>query len=131
MKHASTPARIAALAALALATAPAFAHEGRWHIFNGHSHQGAYLTDRIAEPSNAIHSGALDPSDQALADSVADAFQRDPALYGATATISAKNGRVSLSGSSKNVEQSAHAEMVARRVAGVGSVTGTLDPMGS
>lgn len=130
MKDVKSLGRLAAVAAVALATAPALAHDtGRWHAFHADSQQGTYL-GRLDANTNAIHSGAMNPSDQALADAVADAFRRDPGLYGATATIAANNGRVMLSGSSKNVQQSSRAEKVARSVAGVASVSGTLDPMG-
>lgn len=129
MKDTRTIARAAAAAAFALAVAPAFAAGGHYGAFH-HWRQGQPATDRAYEPSNAIHWGAGNPADQALADAVADAFQRDPALFGATATIVANNGRVSLSGSSKSLQQSARAETVARHVAGVMSVSGTLDPMG-
>lgn len=126
--NAKSIAARAAIAAVALATAPAFAD---WlHPFHRDSYQGTYRSDRLLAPTNAIHSGAADPSDQALADAVADAFRGDPALYGATATVSAKNGRVALSGSAKNLQQAARAEQVARHVAGVASVSGTLDAQG-
>ena len=117
-----------AIAAVALATAPAFAD---WmHPFHRDSYQGTYHSDRLLASPNAIHSGAGNASDQALADSVADAFRSDPGLYGATATVSAKDGRVALSGSAKNLQQAARAEQVARHVAGVASVSGTLDAQG-
>jgi osmotically-inducible protein OsmY len=117
-----------AIAAVALATAPAFAD---WmHPFHRDSYQGTYRSDRLLAPTSAIHSGAANSSDQALADAVADALKADPGMYGATATVSAKDGRVALSGSAKNLQQAARAEQVARRVAGVGSVSGTLDAQG-
>ena len=125
MNARSTLAR-ATIAAIALASAPAFAD---W-FHHRDSYQGTYRSDKLTEPTNAIHSGALNASDQALADAVADAFRSDPALFGATATISAKDGRVSLSGSAKNLPQAARAEQDARRVAGVTAVSGTLDAQG-
>ena len=128
-----------ALVAAALAAAPAFAHDAYRHDANRHdagrttwrsdSYQGTYL-GRLDRATNAIHSGANNASDQALADAVADAFRNDPAMFGATATVVANNGRISLNGSSKNVQQSARAEQDARRIAGVTAVSGTLDPMG-
>jgi osmotically-inducible protein OsmY len=130
MKDVKSMGRLAAIAALALATAPAFANDtGRWHALHSDSYQGSYH-GRLDRSTNAIHSGAANPSDQALADAVADAFRNDPALFGATATIVANNGRVALNGSSNNLQQSSRAEQVARRVAGVAAVSGTLDPMG-
>ncbi|HET9577587.1 MAG TPA: BON domain-containing protein [Usitatibacter sp.] len=129
MKDFKSLGRLAVVAA-ALAAAPALAHDdGRWHAFRSDSHQGTWH-GRLDTASNAIHAGATNASDQALAEAVADVFERDPALFGATATIAANNGRVMLSGSSKNVQQSMRAEQDARRVAGVTSVSGTLDPMG-
>ena len=82
------------------------------------------------EPSSAIHSGANNAADQALADRVADAIADEPKLDGATVTVSANNGNVSLSGSADSPEQAAIAEQVAREVAGPGSVSGTLSPTG-
>lgn len=129
MKDTTTMGRAAIVAALALAAAPAFAADGHYGAFH-HWRQGQPATDRSMRDDGSIHWGAGNPSDQALADAVADAFRNDPALFGATATIVANNGRVSLAGSSKSLQQSARAETVARHVAGVMSVSGTLDPMG-
>ncbi len=129
MEDTRTMARAALVAALALAAAPAFAAGGHYEAFH-HWRQGQPMTDRSMRDDGAIHWGAGNPSDQALADAVADAFRNDPALFGATATIGANNGRVSLAGSSKSLQQSSRAETVARHVAGVMSVSGTLDPMG-
>ena len=130
MKHTRTMARAAAIAAIALAAAPVFAAGGHYEDFH-HWRQGQPATARSMSDDGAIHWGAGNPADQALADAVADAFRHDPALSGATVTIVANNGRVSLAGSSKSLQQSARAETVARHVAGVMSVSGTLDPMGS
>ena len=130
MNHTRTLSRAAAAAALALAMAPAFAAGGHYESFH-HWRQGQPATDRSMRDDGAIHWGAGNAADQALADAVADAFQNDPALFGATVTIVANHGRVSLAGSSKSLQQSARAETVARHVAGVMSVSGTLDPMGS
>ena len=119
-----------AVVAVALTAAPALANDAfHRHAWNSDSQQGTWR-GRLDTASNAIHVAAMNPSDQALADAVADAFEHDPALFGATATITANNGRISLAGSSKNAQQSARAEQVARRIAGVTSVSGTLDPMG-
>lgn len=79
---------------------------------------------------SAIHAGADNPTDQALAEEVAAALSDEPRLDGATATVSANDGRVSLSGSAASPEQGAIAEQVAREVAGPAAVSGTLSPQG-
>ena len=79
---------------------------------------------------SGIHAGANNPRDQALARDVAAALADEPRLDGATVTVSANNGRVSLSGSAESPEQGAIAEQVARDVAGPAAVSGTLSPQG-
>jgi hyperosmotically inducible protein len=79
---------------------------------------------------DAIHSGAANSADEALADSVAAALAADSRLHGATITVAANNGRVSLAGSARSPEQAGHAENVARSIAGVTAVSGTLDSQG-
>lgn len=79
---------------------------------------------------DAIHSGANNPADEALADTVAAALAADPRLHGATITVAANNGNVSIGGSARTPEQAGHAENIARRIAGVLSVSGTLDSQG-
>jgi hypothetical protein len=79
---------------------------------------------------DAIHSGASNSADEALADSVAAALAADSRLHGATITVAANNGRVSLSGSARSPEQGSHAESIARSIAGVTAVSGTLDSQG-
>lgn len=82
------------------------------------------------EPSSAIHAGADNIADQDLAERVADAIADEPLLDGATVTVAANDGDVSLTGSAESPEQTAIAEQVAREVAGPGSVSGTLSEMG-
>jgi hypothetical protein len=82
------------------------------------------------EPSSAIHSGANNLADQALADRVATAIADDYRLDGATVTVSANAGRVSISGTAESPEQGPIAEQVARDAAGPASVSGTLSPQG-
>lgn len=82
------------------------------------------------EPSSAIHAGANNAADQDLAERVADAIADEPMLDGATVTVAANNGDVSISGSAASPEQAAIAEQVAREAAGPGSVSGTLSPTG-
>ena len=79
---------------------------------------------------NAIHAGATNSADDALAHAVAAAIASEPAMEGATVTVAARDGRVSLSGSAQNLAQAHRAEQVARDVAGVTAVSGTLDPQG-
>ena len=80
---------------------------------------------------SAIHSGAANPADDALAHAVARAIAAERAMEGATVTVTARDGRVNLSGSAQNLAQAHRAEQVAREVAGVASVSGTLDPQGN
>ena len=79
---------------------------------------------------DAIHSGANNPADTALADSVAAALAADPRMEGATITVAANDGRVSLTGSARTPEQAGHAVTIARGVAGVSAVSGTLSSQG-
>jgi hypothetical protein len=79
---------------------------------------------------DAIHSGANNPSDEVLADTVAAALAADRRLDGATITVAANNGRVSLTGSARTPEQAGHAENIARGIAGVTAVSGTLSSQG-
>ena len=83
------------------------------------------------EDASAIHSGASNLADERLAHAVAEAIASERALDGATVTISARDGRVSLSGSARSLAQAHRVEEVARSVAGVTAVSGTLDPQGS
>ena len=78
----------------------------------------------------AIHTGANNSADQALADRVGQAIASDSRLDGITATIVANDGRVSLTGSAKSPEQASIAENVARHVAGIANVSGTLSSQG-
>ena len=77
-----------------------------------------------------IHSGGATAPDTSLALDVAAALAADPKLEGATITVSARDGNVSLSGSAQSPEQGAYAENAARRVPGVGAVSGTLSALG-
>jgi len=111
-------------AALALGAAPCFAND------SGHRHAWLHGDDshyRSADAGN-IHSGAANADDQALADRVADALRSDRRLSepGITATVTAKDGRVALSGFANDNRQAMRAEAIARRVAGAGNVSGTL-----
>ena len=79
----------------------------------------------LIEESSALHSGGKNLADTLLADDVAYALARDRKLEGITATVSANNGKVMLSGSGDN-EQSQRAKQIAQRVAGFGNVSGEL-----
>lgn len=117
--------KLAITAALALAVAgPALAHD----YFHHHaSDSDASYAARMSDDGN-IHTGATNADDQALADRVADALRNDRKLSepGITATITANNGHVSLSGFANNQQQGYRAEQDARRVAGAANVSGTL-----
>lgn len=117
--------KLAITAVLAFAAAgPAFAHD----FFHHHARNDeAYYTTRMSDDGN-IHTGATNADDQLLADRVADALRNDPKLAepGITATVTANNGRVSLSGFANNQQQGYRAEQDAREVAGAANVSGTL-----
>ena len=79
---------------------------------------------------NAIHTAATNPDDQMLADKVADALRADRGLNGATVTVAANDGRISLSGSAANLSDAYRIENIARSVAGRGQVAGSIDAQG-
>jgi len=79
----------------------------------------------VAREKGALQSGGATLEDTLLADNVAMAIAREPKLKDVTATVSAKNGRISLSGLGDN-QQNYHAQQVAKAVAGPGNVSGTL-----
>ena len=81
-------------------------------------------------PGSPIHSGGATAADTSLALDVAAALAADPKLEGATITVSARDGNVSLSGSAQSPEQGTYAENTARRVAGVGAVSGVFSAQG-
>jgi hypothetical protein len=83
----------------------------------------------VQRESGGLHSGGRTLDDALLAENVAMAFARDRTLNGATATISANNGRVSISGLA-NQQQSEHARQIAQRIAGRGNVSGELSNTG-
>ncbi|HEX4334016.1 MAG TPA: BON domain-containing protein [Usitatibacter sp.] len=111
-------------AALAMGAAPCFAHDPAQRHAWLHGGDTYYPT---ADDGN-IHAGGANADDQALADRVADALRSDRRLAepGITATVTAKDGRVALSGFANDNRQSTRAENIARRVAGAGNVSGTL-----
>lgn len=112
-------------AALLLGAAPCFA--------NDYAHHHAWLdgqdTHYRSADDGTIHVGSgMNADDLALAERVADALRSDRRLSepGITATVTAKDGRVSLSGSANDNRQAIRAEAIARHVAGAGNVSGTL-----
>jgi osmotically-inducible protein OsmY len=113
-------------AALALAIGTAQANDSAKRVYN--------IPSAPVTSDSAIHSGARNMDDAALADQIAAAFAADRTLSktaGFVATVTARNGRVSLSGSAKNAEQAAKAEKIASDIAGRANVSGTLDISGS
>lgn len=116
------------LAILALAVVPAAAIADTY-VERTYSSDGRLIESRIDVGTSAIHSGAATLADQALADDVAIALAGDPALDGAILTVAALDGRVSLSGSAKGLDQAYRAEQVARDVAGAG-VSAVIDTQG-
>jgi osmotically-inducible protein OsmY len=104
-------------AAAALAMSAAQAHDGV----------------RTTMPSgNSIHTGALTYEDQILVDQIAAALESDRQLQkpGITATVTATNGKVALSGSADSLAQASRAEKIVRNTAGNASVAGTLSTEG-
>lgn len=71
----------------------------------------------VLREGGALQSGGNNLDDTLLADNVARALARDSALNGATVTVAANGGHVSIVGSA-NQEQSERARQIARRVAG-------------
>ena len=71
----------------------------------------------VIREGGALQSGGNNLDDTLLADNVAMALARDRKLDGATVTVVANGGRVSVVGTA-NHEQSERARQIARRVAG-------------
>jgi osmotically-inducible protein OsmY len=115
------------LSAIAVAMVVGHAPASAADVDRPHLFKTKPANERLLVPTDAIHSGGMSASDEALAGAVAQALASDPGLYGATATVVANNGQIMLSGSAKNVQQAARAEQLAKRVAGVTAVSGTLD----
>ena len=90
---------------------------------------GAMPRYAVTASGDPIHSGGATESDTVLAMDVAAALAADPRLDGATITVAANNGGISLSGSAESSEQASYAEQRAREVAGVRNVSGTLAPV--
>jgi osmotically-inducible protein OsmY len=115
-----------AIAAALVAPASAFAqtYTERITVYEPSRYQAFVLKER-----GAIQSGGNNIADTLLADDVAMAIANDRRVNGASLTVSANNGRVSLSGAA-NQYQSEIARQVAQRVAGRASVSGELSNTG-
>ena len=85
--------------------------------------------DRMLMPSSTVHTGASTYADQQLAADLVAAISADRAMSGATVTAVVKDGRITLSGSAKDVAQAARAERIAREIA-PRSVTARIDIQG-
>ena|SRR5690349_8855342 len=112
-------------AALLIGSAPCFAHGSGEHHAWLHGDNGYY---RSADDGNIHVGSAANADDLALAQRVADELRSDRRLAepGITATVTARDGRVALSGFANDNRQSMIAEADARRVAGAANVSGTL-----
>jgi osmotically-inducible protein OsmY len=120
MKRLKALAIAAVVAMPAAAMAQVYYPAERITIYEYQAH-----SDFIARERGAIQSGGATPEDTELADRVAVALGNDPRLNGASATVSAVNGRVSISGLADHA-QNYHAQNVASRVAGRANVSGEL-----
>jgi osmotically-inducible protein OsmY len=109
---------LVAVAAVAFAVGAAQAHDSAKREYRSYNNNSS---------PNAIHTGGMTAEDQALADKVADALRADPRMNGATVTVSARNGLVTLSGLAPNPGQSDIAQRDAKDVAGA-RVIGFLSP---
>jgi osmotically-inducible protein OsmY len=86
--------------------------------------------DPMVVPSNTVHTGAATYNDHQLASDVVAAISADRSMSGATVTVVVTDGRITLSGSAKDVAQAARAEQIATEIAGGGRVEGKLDIQG-
>jgi osmotically-inducible protein OsmY len=86
--------------------------------------------DPMMVPSSAVHTGAATYSDQQLASDLVSAISADRAMSGTTMTAVVKDGRITLSGSAKDLSQAARAEKIAKDIAGSRKVEGKLDIQG-
>lgn len=108
---------LAGVAAIAAALAiPVYAQE------QDSSYYGGSRFHRDIAADNMIHVAALDPSDQALADRIADALSRDKNIHNAPVTVAVNHGDVTLSGPTDNRQTVSRIEQVAESVAGRGHV---------
>jgi len=89
------------------------------------------ITEIRTAPTSGIHTGAMTWDDLVLVEKVAQALESDRRLAnGLTATLVAKNGQVTLSGSTSNYAQAQLAELRAKQAASPSSVVGTIATSG-
>lgn len=81
--------------------------------------------------TSGIHAGGESPVDAVLAEDVANRLAQDTRLDGATITVVAEDGAVSITGSAMEGGQGEIAQALARQVPGVEAVSGTLHDEGS
>ena len=116
------------LKSIALATilaAPAAVFAETYYVERITVYEHPRYQEFVAREGGALQSGGPTLEDTLLADSVAMAIARDPRLKDVTMTVSASNGRVSISGLGDNI-QNYHAQQIARSVAGPGGASGSL-----
>jgi hypothetical protein len=119
------------LAAIAAAFAlPAQAEWFHHHDDRTTTYNNGYTYGPGSPDGNPIHTAANNPDDQMLADQVADALRSDRSLKGATVTVAANAGRVSLAGSAASTTDAYRIENIASAVAGRGRVAGSIDVQG-
>lgn len=115
----------ATAAVLALPAQAAWFH--RHHDANRTSYDTTEPVTPMADGS-PIHTAANNPDDQALADHVADALRSTRGLNGATVTVAANDGRVTISGAAANIADAYRIENIAKNAAGPGRVVaGSID----
>jgi osmotically-inducible protein OsmY len=117
--------RIAAPSAIACAALVATAL-----ALPSHAAREARTIDPMMVPTNTVHSGAHSYDDHELVSQIVAALNGDTSLNGSAITVVAKDGRVTLSGSAKDLAQAARAERLARDIAGARAVGGKLDVQG-
>ena len=121
--------RLKSAAAIAALLMPAAAFAQTYYVERVTVYDAPRYSAFVQQVHGAFQSGGATLEDTLLAESVARALAQDRALNGASATISANNGRVSISGLA-NQEQSEHARQIAKRIAGAGNVSGELSNNG-
>jgi osmotically-inducible protein OsmY len=108
---------------------PAQAHGWFHHDANRTSYNSGPVTPM--GDGSPIHTAANNPDDQMLADKVADALRSERGLNGATVTVAANDGRVTLAGSAANVSDAYRIQNIAKSAAGPGRVVaGSIDAQG-
>jgi len=89
----------------------------------------SHRADRMVMPSSVVHTGTSTYDDQQLAADLVAAISADRAMNGATITAVVKDGRITLSGSAKDLAQAARAERIARAIS-ARPVTAQIDIQG-